>query len=238
MAERVVISQPMFLPWVGLFDQIRYADIYVHLTDVDFPRGRSFMNRVQVELLDGTHWLTVPLKRESVKIDEVEINEATNWRKQHLGTLKRAFARAPFKDDAFELIEKIYDYRTTSLSQWNQFGIELITDYFNFKTKFKSSRDFLSERNGSERILDIVQQVGGTVYLTGHGAKNYLKHEAFETAGIQVQYMDYSLQEYPQLSAEFTPYVTVLDLIANCGKAGVNKFDSKVVDWKEFCCVG
>ena len=57
----VVVSQPMFFPWVGMFEQIRLADAYVHYTDVQFSKG-SFVNRVQIKTADGFRWLTVPLK--------------------------------------------------------------------------------------------------------------------------------------------------------------------------------
>ena len=56
---RVVISQPMLFPWVGLFEQIRAADVYVHYDDVQFSKG-SFTNRVQIKTARGPRWLTVP----------------------------------------------------------------------------------------------------------------------------------------------------------------------------------
>jgi hypothetical protein len=86
----------------------------------------------------------------------------------------------------------------------------------------------------SRRVLDIVLAVGGNVYVTGHGARNYLDHELFERAGVQVRYMDYRKAAYPQLHGEFTPYVSVLDLIANVGADGVRFIDSPSVHWKEF----
>ena len=41
MSRTVVISQPMFLPWVGLFEQARHADVWFHYDDVQLPQGRS-----------------------------------------------------------------------------------------------------------------------------------------------------------------------------------------------------
>ena len=39
---------------------------------------------------------------------------------------------------------------------------------------------------------------------------------------------------YPQLHGEFTPFVSALDLVANCGRAGRQYIHSKTVNWKEF----
>ena len=34
----VVISQPMLFPWVGMLEQVRLADSYVHYSDVQFSK--------------------------------------------------------------------------------------------------------------------------------------------------------------------------------------------------------
>ena len=73
---KIVISQPMFFPWVGLFEQIRLADIYVHYDDVQFSKG-SFVNRVQIKTNKGTQWLTVPLQNLTLgqEIREVQLSQ-------------------------------------------------------------------------------------------------------------------------------------------------------------------
>ena len=65
MSKTVVISQPMFFPWVGIFEQIRLADIFVHFDDVQLPWGSSFINRVQIKTKDGIKWLTIPIRKTS-----------------------------------------------------------------------------------------------------------------------------------------------------------------------------
>ena len=56
----VVVSQPMLFPWVGLFEQIRLADVFVHYDDVAFSKG-SFFNRVQIKTLEvGSKWFNGP----------------------------------------------------------------------------------------------------------------------------------------------------------------------------------
>ena len=60
---KAVISQPMYFPWVGMFEQVRLCDIFVYYNDVQFSKG-SFTNRVQIKAPnnEGFKWLTVPLK--------------------------------------------------------------------------------------------------------------------------------------------------------------------------------
>jgi hypothetical protein len=46
--------------------------------------------------------------------------------------------------------------------------------------------------------------------------------------------MDYRRTPYPQLHGAFNPHVSILDLIANTGHAGIEYIHSQTVDWKEF----
>ena len=58
--KTVAISQPMYFPWAGMLEQMRLADVWVHLDDAQFSKG-GFFNRVQIKTDQGTPWLTVPL---------------------------------------------------------------------------------------------------------------------------------------------------------------------------------
>ena len=52
----VVISQPMFFPWIGMFEQIKAADVFLHYDDVQMPQGRSFISRDVFRVWVGEDW--------------------------------------------------------------------------------------------------------------------------------------------------------------------------------------
>ena len=70
--------------------------------------------------------------------------------------------------------------------------------------------------------------------MTGHGAANYLDHEAFEAAGVAVEYMAYSKTPWPQSGPVGTPFASVLDLIAHTGPAAGRYLRPATVGWKAF----
>ena len=236
MSLRVVISQSMYFPWAGLLEQVRLAEIFVHYDDVQFARG--FLNRVQVKTDKGCRWITVPLRdhHRGQKIDEILIDDRIDWRQQHRDILRQACRQAPFRDEMLGLVDSVLDKPFTTLADISRASMLALVEYFDLRPerRFLNSRDLGIEGSSSQRLLDIVVAVGGGTYVTGHGARNYLDHALFERAGIAVKYMQYRCIPYPQLHGPFTPYVTSLDLIANCGKQGIAVITSQALDWRQF----
>jgi hypothetical protein len=229
----------MYFPWVGMFEQIRLCDIYVHYDDVQFSKG-SFTNRVQIKTdnAEGFNWLTVPLKsaKLGVKINEVEIDYKKNWPGRHLELLKQSYKNAPFKAEMLEIAEQLFDEKHSLMGELSKRSMDLISEYYDLQ---ENRRFYVSSRlpvggSSTKRVFDLVTYFKCDKYITGHGARNYLDHQLFEDNGISVEYMDYRRMPYPQQFEEFNPHVSILDLIANTGKEGEKFIISTTKKWREF----
>jgi hypothetical protein len=233
---RVVVSQSMYFPWVGLFEQIGLADIFVHYDDVQFTRG--FFNRVQIKTKDGIQWLTVPLRKHhrGQLIDSIEIDESIDWRGEHRESLRRAYARAPFCNEMLSIVDEVFGCRHSMLAEVARASMLRVARYFGIMEgkEFRSSSDMHIDGSSSQRLFDICRTLKAEVYVTGHGAKGYLDHPLFASSGIGVEYMNYEKRPYRQLHGEFSPFVSCLDLIANCGVAGRAVICSKSIPWETF----
>lgn len=234
----VVISQSMYFPWVGFLEQISLADIYVRYDDVQFSKG-SFTNRVQIKTSSGIRWLTVPLenRRLGQRINEVNFSSDLKWRKTHLQNLAAAYRPAPYFDEMIGLAESvIMQSEHKDLGALAFASTASLAEYYGLFGKARAINidDFSVPGTGSSRVLEIVRMLGGTRYITGHGARNYLDHEAFEAAGIEVRYIRYSCTPYEQLDGSFTPFVTALDLVANLGRSGIRCIRPQTVNWRDF----
>ena len=226
----------MYFPWVGLLEQVNLADIFIHYDDVQYVRG--FYNRVQAKTANGSKWITVPLSNyhRGQRIDEILIDNQADWRSQHRDTLKQAYMKAPYRDEMLALVDEVFATSATFLSDVSRESILALVRYFKLDTKvrFMSSSDMKIPGASSQRLHDLCVAVAADVYLTGHGARNYLDHDLFERSGIKVEYMKYNMVPYPQLHGVFTPYVSALDLVANCGQAGASAITSNSVYWRDF----
>jgi hypothetical protein len=182
--------------------------------------------------------MTVPLAgvRLGQRIDEVRLQSNTNWRDQHLALLQRSFASAPHAQDALAIANQVYAEDHPSLAHLARASLLALVRYFGLDAQcnFVDSALLGVGGSSSERVFKIVRQLGGTVYVTGHGAARYLDHKRFEREGVEVAYMAYSRQPYPQSHGDFNPHVSSLDLIAHCGRPGLQYIQSNTVSWKEF----
>jgi hypothetical protein len=233
----VVISQPMLFPWPGFFELISLADIYVHLDDTQFSKG-SFINRVQLKHPLGPKWMTIPLsgKGSFQLIHDLKPN-GSDWKRRHRALLTQVLQGAPHIGEALKLFDYAYETER-SIAELLMLSITMPTAAMGLTRPFHWLRasELAVSGVGSDRVLAIVKAVGGARYITGHGAANYLKHEAFETAGIEVAYVNYSLTPYKQLHGPFTPFVSVLDLLANLGPGPRARLQlqPRTVPWREF----
>lgn len=235
----IVISQPMYLPWAGMFEQIRLCKVFVFYDDVQFSKG-SFTNRVQIKSnsTEGIKWLTIPLEELKLgsKINEININQKKNWKKEHLDLLKNNYEKAPFYSEMIMIVNTLFAYNTNNLSEFTMRSMELVFNYFKMDNDLKITRSSELDIQGkkTQRVFDIVKHYNCKTYITGHGAKTYFDHELFDDNNIDVQYIDYKKNEYSQLFGTFNPFVSIIDLIANTGQEGINYLNSGTLNWRTF----
>ncbi|MEM6507104.1 MAG: WbqC family protein [Planctomycetota bacterium] len=231
--SNVVISQPMYFPWVGLFEQVALADVFVHYDNVQLPQGRSFITRVQIKTETGTQWLSAPVKRQAGQlIQSVEL-DGLDWRRKHVAALRHAYARTPYVDGMIELVESVYAKSHTSLCELNIAAIETLSAYLGLSARFVRASEHPIKTHSTQKLIDYCTRYHATRYVTGHGALKYMDHDAFVSNGITVDVMDYQCIEYDQPHGVFTPYVSILDAIACLGPEAHAVIQPATRDWKE-----
>ena len=234
--RNIVISQPMFFPWLGFLELVKCADDYVNYHDVDFSKG-SFSNRVQLKGPSGSVWMTVPLRLKdspSKKINQVLVDNRKNWKKKHLDQLDNLYKNAKYHDLLMDLVGGIYEEQFLTLSDiaWKT-CLELF-NYFRLSTDLSIHNIVELDIKGSssERVLELVTHLRGNNYISAHGGLSYLNHESFTEKHIEVSYINYSLTEYTQQNGEFNPYVSSLDAIANLGPSATQLLNPTTTPWR------
>jgi len=218
--HKCAILQSNYIPWKGVFDMINQVDTFVFFEDVDYTK-RDWRSRNQIKTANGLLWLTIPVKKapRGAKIFEIEIAQTENWQKKHYQNIVNAYKKAPFFHEYKFILDMIYlERKWMRLSEFNIYVTTCICEILALKTKFINAIDLKTSEQKDDKLIEICQKIGADFYLSGPAAKNYIIPNKFTEKNIQLAYISYeNYPKYIQLHGEFDHYVSVLDVIFNCG---------------------
>ena len=219
-SRTLVVLQPGYIPWLGFFDQMRRADVFVYYDDVQFDK-HGWRNRNRVKSTTGEPaWLTVPVRNHGLgqpTVLETEIDSRTPWARKHVGTLRQYYAKAPHFKRYLPEIEELLMRPWERLVDLDLAVVAMMAGWLGIAPEIHRSSELGIEGEQSGRLVALSRRFGATHYLSGSAARDYLDVAQFEAHNIEVVWQDYPHPEYPQLHGAFVPYLSALDLLLNCG---------------------
>lgn len=223
--ERTVLTahQPVYLPWLGLFHKIALADTFVSFNRVQYL-PKDWNNRNRIKTAGGPVWLTVPVLKKGHRgkpLDEIEIDNSRPWARKHWAALSQNYGRAPYFDDYAGFFEDTYSRQWHTLDELDEHILQWLLRTLGIDVQFLRASDFDFRGAKSELVLDMCRQLKADVYVFGALGRDYADVDAFRTAGIEVVFQDYAHPVYPQLHGDFVPYLSVVDLLFNCGPSSL-----------------
>ena len=216
---RVGILQPSYLPWLGYFDQMARVDVFVFLDDVQYTR-RDWRNRNKIRTKEGWSWLTVPVDQKSKRdqlLSETRIDNSVGWRRKHRETIRMNYANAPWFDEYYPYLDSVYS------REWDYLGdlcLETTMHFqkvLNIETPTRLGSELKLTETKADRIVALCDCLEATHYLSGDAGKDYLAEEAFSQRGMTLEFQEYDHPEYEQRFSGFVPYLSIIDLLFNCG---------------------
>jgi hypothetical protein len=219
----VAIHQPNFFPWLGFFDKVARADVFVMLDSVQFAKtGGTWSNRVRMMIGGRAAWLTMPIVRSYHDVRtyrEMLISDVAPWRAKHLKTIKLNYVAAPYFGEIFPVLQTLFATPTSGLAAFNEVVIRALCEGLQLDTgRLIQSSTLPVTGHATDLLIAIVQAVGGTAYLAGGLASVYQEDDKFAKAGIELIYQNFQHPTYPQVnSQEFVPGLSIVDALMNCG---------------------
>jgi hypothetical protein len=229
--KRLVILQSNYLPWLGYFDLMRRADVFVILDVVQYTK-HDWRNRNRIKTPNGPRWLTIPVGfslSAATPIDEVMVANR-DWADSHVSTLRQFYKRAhSFALESPWLFGELKSLAAESrLSKINTRLLTKIAGRLGISTPIVHSSEVLDRSaliamGSNERLLALCAELGATHYLSGPAAKAYLDVGQFAASGVQVEWMSYEgYAPYRQLGDDFEPRLSIVDALFNAGEAALS----------------
>lgn len=221
--EKIIsIHQPNFFPWFGFFDKIAQSDCFVYLDHTRMNPDQTWIKRTKILNQGKATWLIIPhIKQQNSDfpvVKNIQINLDITFQKKHLRTIEFNYNKAPFFHEIYPLIEEYYTCEEPFLVRRNIQFIEKICKNLDIKTPRIFSSDLACKRASNELLIEIIQQLSGTSYLSGGGSSGYQVDSKFEAANLQVFYQKSQNPTYNQYgSPNFIEGLSIIDHLANCG---------------------
>lgn len=216
---KVAIHQPNYIPWIGFFQKISNADIFVILDTAEFTKN-GIIHRNKIRTKEGWTWLTIPIenKYKEMPIKDVQLPNDRKWWGQHWGLIKANYGKSEHFKEFKKFFEEIYiEKKNTTLQELNETIILYLFDCFNICPQIVRSSEleispFLAK---TDLNIAILKKVGGDCYISGMGGQNYIDEIKFANEGIKLKYFKFEPFEYSQRWGGFEHYMSAIDILFN-----------------------
>lgn len=219
---RVTMHQPEHAPWLGFFHKMAQADRYV-VMDMFQYRHQYFQNRNRILGVQGPIWLNVPVLKGCHRyglIRDVRIDNSRDWRKTYWGSIHYHYHRHPHYARYAEALHAIVHAPWEFLVDFNLTLIHFFREALAIDTPLVLASSLGVTGARGETILDLARRLGAHTYLSGPSGRDYLDERPFAEAGVAVEYHAFTPPRYAQhRRTGFTPGLSTLDLLMNCGPA-------------------
>lgn len=213
---KVAIMQPYFMPYIGYFQLIQSADVFVVYDDVNYIK-KGWINRNNILVNAASNLFSIALREASQnkKINEILIDSDSKWKSDLLKTISLSYKKAPFFNVAFPVLETIVTYDESNLAVFITHSIKEICRYLNISTKILVSSEIDKDNTlkAQDKIIEICKKTGATQYINAIGGIELYDKAAFSKENIELQFIKTAEIRYPQFKNEFIPWLSIIDVM-------------------------
>jgi len=218
----VAIHQPNYLPYLGFFDKMKQSDIFIIYDDAQFSK-EDYHHRNKIRIFHGWKWLTIPVKKKLIPINKIDIKnenmiKGIRWSEAHFKDIRDNYKDAPYYSIYESDLKMIYYKSYKKLIDLNMEIINFLMNAFNIKKEVIFSSELGFTSRSSKRLVEMVEALGGDIYLSGPTGRKYLDISLFNNRGIKVVFQDFKHPIYDQQYPGFIPNLSAIDALFNIGK--------------------
>lgn len=208
--------QPYFFPYIGYFQLVSQADVFVLYDDVNFIK-QGWINRNRILINGKPKYLTIPCRGVSSHKRINEIKHALDKREKNrlLKKVWLAYKSAPFFEQIFPLFKRVLNSDTESIAKLAALSIRETCSYINIPTVFRvSSESYTNGRKDRvERLIDICVRENCNIYLNSPGGMQLYDKGYFASRGIELKFVEPTVVSYLQFGEAFVPRLSILDVL-------------------------
>ena len=210
---RVAIMQPYFFPYLGYFQLIASADVFVIYDDVNYI-NRGWINRNCILANGHPQRISLALRNSSqnLLINQIEVLDTGE---KLLQTVAQNYNKAPQFNAVFPLIEASIEYKKKNLSSYLAHSLKSVCETMGIQTPLIMSSRLQKDNTlkAEEKVLAICQELQATHYLNSIGGRSLYDPKAFLDRGVELSFLQSRSTVYPQFGKAFCPNLSIIDVL-------------------------
>jgi hypothetical protein len=210
---KLAIMQPYFLPYIGYFQLIKAADMFVYYDDVTFIK-QSWINRNRI-ILNGREFLfTLELQGASSFRNINAVSVGRN-RTRLLKTFLQAYRDAPYFKDIEPILLSIMSSAEINLPDYIIETHHNILNYLGVEVKTMKSSSIEKDHSlkGQGKVIEICRRLGAVEYINSPGGKTLYSKQDFTDNGIKLSFLQPLETRYKQFDNDFIPWLSIIDVL-------------------------
>ncbi len=186
------IMQPYFFPYIGYFQLMHAADVFIFHDDAQYIKG-GWVNRNRILVDNHINWLTLPIKSDSNFLpinqrhflNEPSIIDKTKRR------LVAAYAKTPAFTDSSATIFDLLAFADSNVAAFNCHALVTIATKLRLRCEFARSSTLagLGALKGQDKVIALCKKFEADHYINPIGGVDLYDPVAFSDAGITLSFL-------------------------------------------------
>jgi hypothetical protein len=211
---KVAIMQPYLFPYIGYWQLIKSADVFVIYDDVHYI-VRGWINRNAILEQGSRKIFTLETRGASRNKLINQISVGGNAEKL-IKTLYQNYKKAPYFDPVISIFSDLLLNKENNLAQFLTTTIRKICSYLSIETNLIVSSEVFNNADlrSADRLMDICRQLGADVYVNAIGGRDLYSKAEFAEKGLQLLFIESKPFKYAQFGeALFVPNLSIIDVM-------------------------
>ncbi len=213
--KRLAIMQPYFFPYIGYFQLINAADLFIVYDNIKYTK-KGWINRNRFLQNGKDVVFSIPLKRNSDFLDIRDREISADFKKTKLlNQIREAYRRSPYFEQTFSLVERIVLEKEINLLKFVLNSIRETCKCLAIGTEIVVSSSLQIDHSlpGKTKVVELCKHVGADVYINAIGGQTLYSKDDFSTHGISLKFLKTKSFEYEQLNNKFVPWLSIVDVM-------------------------
>ena len=204
-----VLLPVFYLPPVSWFSVFIREDQEITLEQFEnFPK-QTYRNRANIYGANGKLSLIIPIRHNGKRVmNEIEVSEVENWRKQHWKSIKNAYQSSPYFEYYEDQFEKIFECEEKRLLNFNLNALQILQNILKAEKAYHLNTKYMENSGGTD-------------------LRNFFQAKNQQKFGVEEYYQTFSDK------LGFLEDLSVIDLLCNKGPESLTYLKNNTVKISE-----